>query len=668
MPPDSLPPPETLRLRVYVKRGLEGQDDNIDLLLGYFKELQAATVETSVDLDLDLLTFAIGSHYFGVVMLEEIEERPEHSSCNRDADHERDADGEPEDESIDVDVLDPRPLSTHQSSESGGTGSDCVAPTPPNGKKTPEGLRAISKEEYLALPEQERVLRWREAFNAEIYKESDSEDEDEVTRPSLASFPPPVRRDQQLHGDEGELGPLDVNNEDNTFDGFVSWRRNARSDLWTVPRQSNTAKGSQINADDFINWPEDAPSPSAHHSPPSTTGCATGSEEDESELSSIYGHQPREVDENLGREYLEPDLDTRSLPAQPEIPENEELQQVILKSAHRYREELRARRVAEFQERQIRRNSEGWPRPRTSPPPPSPLRKVSKPIGLTYLATSQHFQDPLHIGECNIGVYIAPEFRDIEGIPEAIDQVVEFAFTDKDCHRLQAIVVENEDKWHSLNLLTTAGFRQEGIRRRAFYSPFGKEWKDVTYFAILATEWFYDRNNSPTSSIHLRPRSLWDEVITRHQRERDELVKLQEKECSSGRLKRTNSMETIRERVPTVDYYPSDSASVSGFTTDSSIEREPGKRRRVESSGVSGGSQASGSRPPSSAASFTYHRDPFASGDVDSDWEIPTFGNPLKYVPSSNRRSQNSTAGPSTSRKRPSISSASSSASWDMME
>ncbi|CAA7268361.1 unnamed protein product [Cyclocybe aegerita] len=435
-----------------------------------------------------------------------------------------------------------------------------------------------------------------------------------------------------------------------------------------MPRQSNTGKGGQVNTDDFINWPEDAPSPSHHQSPPATTSYAT-SEADESELSPSHGYQPKEVDENLGREYFEPELDTRPLPAQPEIPEDEELQKVILESAHRYREELRARRVAEFEERQIRKNSGRWPRPRTPPASPSPLRKVSKPIGLTYLATSQYFQDPLHIGECNIGVYIAPEFRDVEGIPEAIDQVVEFAFTNKDCHRLQAIVVENEDKWHSLNLLTTAGFRQEGIRRRAFYSPFGKEWKDVTYFAILATEWFYDRNNSPTSSIHIRPRSLWDEVITRHQRERDELFKLQEKECNSGRLKRTNSMETIREKAPTVDYYPSDSASVSGFATDSSVEQEPyspGKRRRVDSSSVSGRSQASGSRPPSSAASSSYHRDPFASDD--SDWEIPTFGNLLKYIPSSGRRSQNLAADPSSSRKRPSISSASSSASWDMGE
>lgn len=59
------PPP-----KVWVRKGLEDQDDNLDRLQEYFKELQSLTVETSMSADIDLLTFALGSHYFGVIMME----------------------------------------------------------------------------------------------------------------------------------------------------------------------------------------------------------------------------------------------------------------------------------------------------------------------------------------------------------------------------------------------------------------------------------------------------------------------------------------------------------------------------------------------------------------------------------------------------------------------
>ena len=79
--PSSPPQPRTVN-KVTVQRGLEGQDDNLDLLQTYFKELKAVTVEPSPP-ELDLLTFAICTHYFGVITMSEqkqdvdIEENPE---------------------------------------------------------------------------------------------------------------------------------------------------------------------------------------------------------------------------------------------------------------------------------------------------------------------------------------------------------------------------------------------------------------------------------------------------------------------------------------------------------------------------------------------------------------------------------------------------------------
>lgn len=67
--PSSPPQPRTV-YKVTVQRGLDGQDDNLDLLERYFKELKAVTVEPSPP-ELDMLTFAICTHYFGVITMTE---------------------------------------------------------------------------------------------------------------------------------------------------------------------------------------------------------------------------------------------------------------------------------------------------------------------------------------------------------------------------------------------------------------------------------------------------------------------------------------------------------------------------------------------------------------------------------------------------------------------
>jgi hypothetical protein len=63
-------PAQSGKVKVTIQRGLDGQDDNLDLLQSYFKELKAVTVEPSSP-ELDLLTFAICTHYFGVITLTE---------------------------------------------------------------------------------------------------------------------------------------------------------------------------------------------------------------------------------------------------------------------------------------------------------------------------------------------------------------------------------------------------------------------------------------------------------------------------------------------------------------------------------------------------------------------------------------------------------------------
>ena len=53
--------------QVVLSEGLDGQDDNIDLLGKLFEELQLATVEAA-DPSLDFITFAHSAHYFAVIL------------------------------------------------------------------------------------------------------------------------------------------------------------------------------------------------------------------------------------------------------------------------------------------------------------------------------------------------------------------------------------------------------------------------------------------------------------------------------------------------------------------------------------------------------------------------------------------------------------------------
>lgn len=87
--PSSLPQQGTVS-KVTIQRGLDGQDDNLDLLQSYFKELKAVTVEPSPP-ELDLLTFAICTHYFGVITMTQLKQ-----------DVDEDAEGEPEGDTLDT--------------------------------------------------------------------------------------------------------------------------------------------------------------------------------------------------------------------------------------------------------------------------------------------------------------------------------------------------------------------------------------------------------------------------------------------------------------------------------------------------------------------------------------------------------------------------------------
>ena len=79
-------------------------------------------------------------------------------------------------------------------------------------------------------------------------------------------------------------------------------------------------------------------------------------------------------------------------------------------------------------------------------PPTEPL------VGIVYLTSSQNYGDLLHVGELNIGIILEPAFRKKGYARKAIEKVLETAFADHTCHRIQAIILDSWAKDRALNL------------------------------------------------------------------------------------------------------------------------------------------------------------------------------------------------------------------------
>ena len=211
------------------------------------------------------------------------------------------------------------------------------------------------------------------------------------------------------------------------------------------------------------------------------------------------------------------------------------------------------------------------PSPSTSPtvPPPSPRNRKA---GLIYLHSGPA-NTPAN--EANIGVITKPDMQHRGYAREAIHLVLRWAFEELKFHRVQAAILDTPFKDRALRLFIGSGFVHEGTKRRAVYQPEGEGmagvWRDVTYLAMLDTEWmmkstWMQANRAPEPPVV----SVWDEMFTRHAREREELVRWEEKQ---GRMKRTSSMETLREyaknAVQDMAYLTDDASSFSGSSPPS---------------------------------------------------------------------------------------------------
>ncbi|KIK95547.1 hypothetical protein PAXRUDRAFT_826897 [Paxillus rubicundulus Ve08.2h10] len=187
-------------------------------------------------------------------------------------------------------------------------------------------------------------------------------------------------------------------------------------------------------------------------------------------------------------------------------------------------------------------------RPGPLPPLPSPSDVTdSQRVGLIYVHAG-----PANVaaGEASIGIVLRPEMQNHGYAREAVQLVLRWAFDEVKFHRVQAAILDTPCKDRTLRLFIASGFSHEGTRRRAVYQPEGDGvagvWKDVTNLAMLDTDWVLKgARTGKGKGPEKLGMSLWDEMFMRHAREREQLLRWEEKH---GRMWRSSSTETLKEQ------------------------------------------------------------------------------------------------------------------------
>lgn len=267
----------------------------------------------------------------------------------------------------------------------------------------------------------------------------------------------------------------------------------------------------------------------------------------------------------------------------------------------------------------VRSNVDETPRSATEPEfAEEPIDEPSDPV--RYLTTTHtvgvlYLRKTEFLTEYNIGLVIHPEWRGCGLAEKVLTKGLAHAFNDLWAHRVQALIMDGPSSDAARSVFTSLGFTFEGIRRRAIMSPaVGGGYRDVIGMAMLDTEWHVRAHGRHGQH------GVWDEMFVRHHKEQEDLLQWEERR---RRLRRTGSMETIREgaiaELALTSGAPSPTASSVDLTdhpsssTSSSVDPgdhmpvPPGLRLRTEdpSSDVEGPPLGVPSSPASSTASWS---------------------------------------------------------------
>ncbi|KAI0333037.1 hypothetical protein GY45DRAFT_1320332 [Cubamyces sp. BRFM 1775] len=200
-------------------------------------------------------------------------------------------------------------------------------------------------------------------------------------------------------------------------------------------------------------------------------------------------------------------------------------------------------------------------------------RNIRRTAGLVYLSQSPIPQ------QVHIGVGLLADFRGKGVARQACNIALEWAVNALQAHRVQARIMSSPNNHRTRSLFASLGFSYEGVQRRIVANAAG-EWVDVMHMGILDTDWCI------RARLTSAPKSLWDELLYRHQREVEELL---QEEARRKALRRTNSMETIRVALGPQD-----------------LEPDPQRRRARSPSPLSVASSSPSSRASSVAPESAY--------------------------------------------------------------
>lgn len=101
--------------------------------------------------------------------------------------------------------------------------------------------------------------------------------------------------------------------------------------------------------------------------------------------------------------------------------------------------------------------------------------------------------DPIdrETGTADVAYWLRPEFRRNGYAREALELVVDYAFSQLRLHRVNAAVYDFNER--SMELLEAVGFTAEGVQREnAFVDG---AYRDTHYFGVLEDEWEREREN-----------------------------------------------------------------------------------------------------------------------------------------------------------------------------
>lgn len=177
-------------------------------------------------------------------------------------------------------------------------------------------------------------------------------------------------------------------------------------------------------------------------------------------------------------------------------------------------------------------------------------------------------------GEATVGVYITDAWQAETFDVQIIKLLLRWAFEEVGFHRIQTSLLEGRRRVPLMKLFSHVGFSHEGTRRKALAGP-DAVYKDVTCMGMVDMDW-------RVWAVHAyAPKTLWDRLFDRQQREREEIM-TDDGDDEDRFLGKKASTETLRANV---DEYVRSAKS----TTTTSIVGGSGSNAVTSSStGLSG--------------------------------------------------------------------------------